>query len=320
MRIMIVGAGSLGLLFAAKLSAVCEQIIVVTRTIEQAVTLKERGIFVLDETTTERNKSMGLDIQYNSYIEDSRNPMFDMQANEVCLDYVFLMVKQPAITSEMITYVKSRMSSTTVLICIQNGVGHEERLSEAIGKNRLLLAVTTEGARKERANEVFHTGQGVTYMGSLTQNDGPAWSTQILLRDLLKEAGFETIMSKDMKVRIWSKLIMNAVINPLTAILRVRNGELVNSPWAQLLMRQLYEEALLVAKAKDVELPAELWETLLQVCRATEQNHSSMLQDLMQARGTEIDSMNGSLLRMAEELKLELAVNKIVYHFVKALE
>ncbi|MFD0692766.1 ketopantoate reductase family protein [Paenibacillus sp. GCM10027628] len=311
MRIMIVGAGSLGLLFAAKLFPVCDHLTIVTKSREQAQELREQGI-KLDGIKINLTNPEGRGMQLLSFDE--------VCMDEIYPDFLFVMVKQTAIHDTFITHLKNYMSDSTIVVCFQNGIGHEEKLMNTVGSNRLLLAVTTEAARKEGSVAVTHTGHGMTYLGSAVQTGGPSHSSQIFLRDLLKKAGFEAALSNEMKVRIWSKLIMNAVINPLTAILRMRNGELLESPWALTLMRELYEEAMLVAAGRGIVLPDDLWETLLHVCKATAQNHSSMLQDLMQAKGTEIDSMNGSLLRIAKELNLELAVNQTVYRFVKALE
>jgi 2-dehydropantoate 2-reductase len=145
-------------------------------------------------------------------------------------------------------------------------------------------------------------------------------STHILLVEMLEKAGFHTVMSKNMDVRIWSKLTINAVINPLTAILRVKNGDLLLSPWVRSLMNDLYQETRMVATAKGILLPDELWDTMLSVCEATSLNHSSMLQDIEQSRRTEIDYINGSLVKMAKDLNLEIPTHQTVYHLVKALE
>ncbi len=235
-------------------------------------------------------------------------------------DYIFLMVKQPAITQELINNLKSQMSKDTYLISFQNGIGHEVKLGEDLGRDRLLLAVTTEGARREGLTAVTHTGQGVSYIGTTEDSDHFEDSTHILLVEMLEKAGFHTVMSKNMDVRIWSKLTINAVINPLTAILRVKNGDLLLSPWSRSLMNDLYQETRMVATAKGILLPDELWDTMLSVCEATSLNHSSMLQDIEQSRRTEIDYINGSLVKMAKDLNLEIPTHQTVYQLVKALE
>ncbi|MDU0201636.1 ketopantoate reductase family protein [Paenibacillus sp. MAH-36] len=319
MRMMIVGAGSLGLLFAAKLSAFCEKLTVITRTKEQADLLAQDGI-MLRGTTERIRTTRGGFIEFSHY-QDDKDSLTRATGPVQPYDYIFLMVKQPAITKELAQYIDSRRSEITYLVSFQNGIGHEDVLSEDDRENKLLLAVTTEGARRESQTEVSHTGHGITYLGASKRTD-PVHkkTTHFLLVNLLEEAGFRTKMSKNMEVRIWSKLIINAVINPLTAILRVKNGELLESTWTKELMLDLYREACFVAEAKEIKLPDELWQNIVSVCKATSRNHSSMLQDIEQSRTTEIDRINGSLLQMAEELNLDLPAHRTVYRLVKALE
>lgn len=319
MRIMIIGAGSLGLLFAAKLSSFCEHMTVITRTKEQADLLAQEGI-LLGGMNERRRTTRGGYIEFHQY-QDGKGTLTSEISSVQPFDYIFLMVKQPAITKELAQFIDSRRSETTYLVSFQNGIGHEAVLSEGHEEKKLLLAVTTEGARRESLTEVSHTGHGVTYIGASKDTDlDQEHSMHFLLVNLLEEAGFQTLMSKNMEVRIWSKLIINAVINPLTAILRVKNGELLESAWTKGLMLDLYREACLVAEAKGIKLPDELWQTILTVCEATSRNHSSMLQDIEQSRTTEIDRINGSLLQMAKELSLDLPVHHTVYRLVKALE
>lgn len=315
MRVMIIGAGSLGLLFAAKLSACCEHMTVIARTSEQAAELARQGIELIGTTESQLTAHHG-GIEFGYYIEGVKTA----KASLTHYDYIFLMIKQPAITRKLIDYLKTHLSKETYLICFQNGIGHEKILAEVLGRNQLLLAVTTEGARREGPVTVIHTGHGVTYIGPSVKTADFADSKHILLAQLFEDAGFQIMMSKNMDIRIWSKLIINAVINPLTAILRVKNGELLNSPWTRSLMHDLYQEARTLAIAKSVQLPDELWDTILGVCEATRLNHSSMLQDIEVSRGTEIDYINGSLVRMAKELNLELPTHQTVYQLVKALE
>lgn len=319
MRIMIIGAGSLGLLFAAKLSSFCEHMTVMTRTKEQADKLAREGI-LLDGMSERRTTTRGGLIEFRHY-QDGRETLSSTTSPVQPFDYIFLMVKQPAITKELARFIDSMRSESTYLISFQNGIGHEAVLNEGDGEKKLLLAVTTEGARRESLTEVSHTGHGVTYIGASKDiNPKQEQSMHFLLVKLLEEAGFQTLMSKNMEVRVWSKLIINAVINPLTAILRVKNGELLESAWAKGLMLDLYREACLVAEAKGIKLPGELWQTIITVCEATSRNHSSMLQDIERSRTTEIDRINGSLLQMAKELSLDLPVHHTVYRLVKALE
>lgn len=315
MRIMIIGAGSLGLLFASKLAAFCTDLMLVTRTQEQAEELKLKGI-QLEEMDLPMRTIQNIDI--SSYIYETSD-LHDSSNREV--DYIFLMVKQTAITEELIHFIRSQMTTDTCLVSFQNGIGHEHKLSQANGAGRLLLAVTTEGAKRSGWRTVSHTGHGITHIGTLKsgeQEKGP--NPHILLAELLERAGFQTVLSKNMEVMVWHKLAINAVINPLTAILRVSNGELLKSSWTRSLMQDLYQEVLLLASDQGISLPEGLWETILQVCQATSSNHSSMLQDVEAGRLTEIDYMNGRLVQMARDVGLELPANNMVHKLIKAIE
>jgi 2-dehydropantoate 2-reductase len=316
MRIMIIGAGSLGLLFASKLAACCTQLTVVTRTQEQAEELKVKGIELVGmdlPMTTTKN-----DIDISSYLYETSDP-HDSCNREV--DYIFLMVKQTAITEEFIHFIRKQMTSDTYVISFQNGIGHEHKLSQASGEGRLLLAVTTEGAKRNSWSRVSHTGHGVTYIGRPKSGELEIGTdSHILLIELLERAGFQTVLSKNMEVRVWQKLAVNAVINPLTAILRVSNGELLQSEWTRSLMLELYQEFILLAALRGISLPEELWATILHVCQATSSNHSSMLQDVEAGRPTEIDYMNGRLVQMANDVGIELPANNMVYKLIKAIE
>jgi 2-dehydropantoate 2-reductase len=316
MHIMIIGSGSLGLLFAAKLAPICSQLTIVTRSEGQARELTEHGIQLVG--TELQETKLAKSIVFQSYFEEISESVATV-AREV--DYIFLMVKQTAISSELITYIQSQMTRHTYLISFQNGVGHEMKLSQAIGWDKLLFAITTEGAKRTGPTSVKHTGHGITYLGELEPNNLAATNHQhFFIVELLELAGFRAELSKNMEVRIWSKLVINAVINPLTAILRVQNGELLRSAWTLSLMKDLYQEVIRLAAAKRIELPVGLWDTVQAVCEATKTNHSSMLQDIEASRQTEVDYLNGSLVNMGNEMGLELPANSLVYRMIKAIE
>lgn len=316
MHIMIIGAGSLGLLFAAKLAPNCSQLTIVTRSEGQARELAEHGIQLVGTESLETK--LAKSIVFQSYSEEISGNVAAV-AREV--DYIFLMVKQTAISPELITYIQNNMTCHTYLICFQNGVGHEVKLSQAIGWDKLLFAITTEGAKRIGPTSVKHTGHGITYLGELEPKNLTVTNHQhIFIVQLLELAGFRAELSKNMEVRIWTKLVINAVINPLTAILRVQNGELLRSVWTLSLMQDLYQEVLRLAAAKGIELPVDLWDTVQAVCEGTKTNHSSMLQDIEASRHTEIDYLNGSLVKMGNEMGLDLPANSLVYRMIKAIE
>jgi 2-dehydropantoate 2-reductase len=310
-RIAVMGAGSIGLLLAAKLAAVTQRIEIITRTEAQAEEIRKNGIWIQGESAIPGNK-----FRVFSYENRAKNPRV-----ETAPQYLLLTVKQSTIDDELALFIMQQISPHTTVVCYQNGIGHEDILLNHLDKGRLLLAVTTEGARKLGPAEVAHTGRGVTDLGftyRIVAEKYPA--AQKKMAEMLEKAGFAISLSKNMKTKVWSKLIINSIINPLTAILQVRNGELLRSSASLALMSALYKEGIAVAHAAEVELPGDLWETVLKVCEGTADNQSSMLQDIVHHRITELESINGSLLRIARKIKLELPVSQTIYHMIRALE
>lgn len=310
MNVMIVGAGAIGLLLAAKLGHLCDRLELVTHTEDQAMQLLANGIILDDQTVR-----LDSQIHVRSY-EKSANGISVEQP-----DYIILSVKQTAIDQQLVQFIADQRRSDTKLVCFQNGIGHIEKLQGVIPSDRLYIAVTTEGARKISPFKLAHTGQGITYIG--TTHELSVQEVQEQTKDLcklLKSAGFCVGTSNRIIDKIWNKLVINAIINPLTALLGITNGQLLQIPEAVYLMESLYKEAVQAADLQAVELSADLWEQLLDVCRRTSSNHSSMLQDISAGRITEIDAINGMLLQIGDAAGLEMPVNRTIYQLVKAKE
>lgn len=140
------------------------------------------------------------------------------------------------------------------------------------------------------------------------------------LEEMLRIAKFDVNVVENVEPVVWGKLIINAAINPLTALLRVKNGDLLASPPARKLMNELANEAALVAKAIKVELPfSEPERAVEEVALRTADNISSMLQDVMRGAPTEVDAINGAVIRVGEQEGVQTPVNRTVCWLVKAL-
>jgi 2-dehydropantoate 2-reductase len=138
--------------------------------------------------------------------------------------------------------------------------------------------------------------------------------------DWFQLAGFSVKTFSDMDGLIWGKLVVNAAINPLTALLGVPNGELLKLPTARVLMANTAREVASVSTAKGVQLPfndpvAEVEE----VARKTAKNHSSMLQDIKRDAPTEIDAICGVIVEAGTQLGVPTPINDTLYQLVKAL-
>ncbi|MNW61855.1 2-dehydropantoate 2-reductase [compost metagenome] len=140
------------------------------------------------------------------------------------------------------------------------------------------------------------------------------------LSRLLEQAGFDCTVSNEIDKLIYRKLLINAVINPLTALWRIPNGELITKEERKRLMRQLYEEVLLVYSERGICLDQDMWDHLILVCRSTATNTSSMLADVLAGRGTEVGSINGHIVRMAQKSGLTAPTHELLLHLIEGMQ
>jgi len=306
---MIIGGGSIGLLLAAKLAPHCDSLELVVRTERQAQRLQNDGI-TLDNTHL-----------YNKRLSVSVYGERRSGISAATPKFVMLTVKQSAIDDKLARFVADVLGDHGRLICFQNGYGHVERLRRFVSIGQICLAVTTEGAIRKDDTTVLHTGRGTTFIGAIDEMPAVSRKNDIkLLSSLMNAAGFHAEASNRILSKVWNKLIINAVINPLTALLRVPNGDLLSQDSTLSLMRSVFDEAVKSAAAEGVEPAADLWEQTISVCRSTAANRSSMLQDLEAGRTTELDWITGVIIQTGQRSGLTMPVNETVYRLVKALE
>ncbi|MGZ9585052.1 ketopantoate reductase family protein [Paenibacillus marinisediminis] len=309
----IVGAGAMGLLFASKILGASGSVRIWTRTEEQARMLREEGLFIelLDGSVTQYDKVQA-------------HPLFEapdrIRESDFKVDKLGLFVKQTHWTGEMLELLK-QMPATAQrsTVCFQNGIGHIERLSTVIPREQLLTAVTTEAAKRVAPNRISHRGNGTTWIGSGVELTVNGVQSIAEWNNLLNEAGILTFVSNNIEEMVYQKLLINAVINPLTAILRIRNGELLLGDERVQLMRTVYEEVERIYAAIGIQLQEQQWQSIIQVCEKTAGNTSSMLADVLQQRSTEIEAITGELLKLADLHGLDVPVQRSLYLLIRAL-
>jgi 2-dehydropantoate 2-reductase len=198
-----------------------------------------------------------------------------------------------------------------VALTLQNGYGNREILAKSLGANNVALGVTTTGATLTGPGRVRPGGQGTLSLESHSRLE--------LIIPLLREAGFVVQETPNADSLVWSKLVINAAINPLTALIRIPNGELLERPSARALLADLAREAAAVAAALNIPLtftdPVAAAED---VARRTATNHSSMYQDIQRGAPTEIDAICGAVVRVGEEVGVATPVNRVMWGLVRA--
>ncbi|WP_460322947.1 ketopantoate reductase family protein [Paenibacillus sp. YSY-4.3] len=317
MKFEIIGAGALGLLYGSKLAASGQEVRFWTKTAEQAELLVWKGI-ALQEGEEGAPVVIAGPAAYPLQ-EAATLPQTDRHA-----DWVLLATKQRHIDSVLISTLQPLLGPETHILCFQNGIGHLEYLSEVFPGTPIYAAITTEGAKRPSSRHVIRSGQGTTTIGMAEQRGESAdlYSKNAVekLIGALDMAGFYALLSKHIDREIYRKLLINAVINPLTAIWRIPNGELLDSEERRALLRQLCNEAAAVYAALGIPFEGDAYDVVAEVCRLTASNTSSMLKDILQGTPTEIDYINGRLVEMANLAGASASGHEMVWRLVRGLQ
>ncbi|USB34488.1 2-dehydropantoate 2-reductase [Paenibacillus sp. YPG26] len=315
MKVEIMGAGALGLMFGAALVAAGEDVRIWTRTAEQAEALGRDGIRLIMSEGQEVFAPAG------RFLVESSRELDCQKIDRTNADWILVTTKQRHMDERLHRHLAVLRGEGTDIICFQNGVGHIERLSEALGGQHILAALTTEGARKEGDCTVYRSGEGQTRLGltGIHEKAGLWLDKAENLAVSLTMAGFPAVLSNDIDKEIYRKLLINAAINPLTALLRIRNGELLASEERRALLIELIEETLDIYNHYGISYDADIKDQVFAVCRSTAHNMSSMLKDVLAGQVTEVNSINGQLVKMAHKKEIKVPAHERVWRLVSAM-
>ncbi|RLG87696.1 MAG: 2-dehydropantoate 2-reductase [Thermoprotei archaeon] len=209
----------------------------------------------------------------------------------------------------------SKLTSFRLIITCQNGLGSYEYAKKVVGSSKVASLVLNHGVYRVSTNTFKYVGGGISYLG---QEGG---RVNDLLRDVASMLKFLNVkLVSDITPYRWLKLLVNAGINPITAILRERNEVILKNPYAKNLAFKAVKEGLILANTLNIKLPEDPISALIKVAQLTKDNYSSMLQDLISKGKTEVDYINGAIVRKAREYGIDAKVNEVLYLMVKALE
>ncbi|MEH7075062.1 2-dehydropantoate 2-reductase [Neobacillus drentensis] len=294
MRVGIIGAGSIGLLFAAYISRVSE-VTIYTRTVEQAAEINKFGILL---KISEKEDTLSL---------IKALPIKEWKGDE---ELTIIAVKQyqlPVIV-EMVN--KLALVPKNILF-LQNGMGHL-KLLETIPFTNIFVGSVEHGALKENPSTVAHNGEAATKV-AVFRGD-PA-----ILLEFIHSAPpeFPLVFKENYFSMLISKLVVNAVINPLTATLQVENGELIKNPFYFQVLKNLFSE---ICSILHLDNPNAHLQQIIGICKNTSTNRSSMLKDLEASRMTEVDAILGFILDEAKNKGITAPLVENLYYLIKGKE
>ncbi len=302
-KIAIIGPGAMGLFFAARLQQAGQEVWVLDHRPERSTHLQHHGLRLLT-----------LDGEEQHYV---LNVSHQAAAIGPC-DLVLMKVKAHQ-TRTAAQHLPPLLKNDGIALTLQNGIGNLEAMAAVIGPQRLLAGVTMLGVTKLDVGSIRHAGHGPIILGRPPDSQvSPEELTA--LAEVFRQAGLDCRADPDILAVLWHKLLINVGINPVTALTRLPNGQLPTVPAAWQVVTAAVQEAYDVALALSLNLAPDPVSRVQQVCRATAANRSSMLQDVLAQRPTEIDAINGQIVAHGQHLQVPTPVNALLTNLIKALE
>ena len=291
MDITIVGAGALGNMLATKLSR--------NNKVNLIVKEKHTGLI-------ENQEILFRDIDGN-IIKSKINIGTDI---EDC-DLIILCVK----SYDTQSLIQKLSSFDTPLLLCQNGLKTMNYALKNIDEKRLSYLVTGNGISKIKTGISEHKGPGFTYLGNLSK------SKPNLLQNIsknLKEQDMDCSIVDNIEEFVWLKTVINSAINPIATLAEVKNGKL-RDPELNEEVKNLCEESSNIASSSGIKLPLDPWIEINKIIEKTADNKCSMLQDVENNQQTEIDAINGELIRIGKEISISTIYNQQIFSEIEKL-
>jgi 2-dehydropantoate 2-reductase len=309
MRFLVMGAGAIGSVFGGFLAKAGEDVTLVGREPHIAA-IRQRGL-----------KINGIWGEHGVQIERAVTSTARMTGET--FDVVLICVKSYD-TAQAVGQIAPLIHDTSLVVSLQNGLGNIEAIAERVGWERTLGGRVIFGVEVVQPAWVRVTVYAEEVM--LGAKDERVARNRIEpIVACFNGAGIPTLFTTEIEKFIWSKVLYNAALNPLSTILRSPYGYLLENEGTREIMRMIVEEIFAVAKARSVALfwnePHEYIDLLFgRLIPATAQHHPSMLQDILKNKPTEIDAINAAICHMGDECDVPTPINDFLCILIKALE
>ncbi|ROS01282.1 2-dehydropantoate 2-reductase [Sinobacterium caligoides] len=301
---VIIGGGAIGCLWAASLQ---QQHI--------AASLVVRN----NDALTRYRTAGGISLQRSTTTFQCQPTAYTAVQYDHPIDRLIIATKAQH-TAQALASVASRLTDDCIILSLQNGMGQQQHILDHYPNARLYCGVSTDGAYLQSPFHVVHAGAGTTRIGRYPENAHDTPETSALIAELPTDV-LTICADQHIERQLWQKLAINCLINPLTALYRCHNGELINHPQARPRLEQLAEELdrIIAAEGLAELVPAAL-STALNVAKITAANRSSMFADVLAGRDTEINFITGYLCQRAAQHNIKVPCNQKVLDDIRLLK
>jgi 2-dehydropantoate 2-reductase len=303
MKIAIAGSGAMGCRFGSMLFEAGNDVLLVDGWPNHVEAINNKGLEIVNEKGT--------------YIQGITASFPHEARGEVDLLIVFTKAMQ---TDFMVHSCKHLISEETRVLTLQNGIGNIETLEKYVSKDRLIAGVTTFGTELIGPGKIQALGSGIV---QIMQVDGEETNEIQTIANVMNEAGMNVEISSEVFVSIWNKVAFNCVLNTLCTLMKNTVGAVGSYSEIEEVIIEIVDEIVLVAHAENVLIEKnEIVNMIMKVFDPfMAGNHlPSMLQDMENGRKTEIDYLNGAIVKKAELYQIPVPVNRLISHLIKMME
>lgn len=301
MKIYIIGAGAMGMLYASMLNK------------KNDVTLIDANDALIEEVA----KSGGFTVKsYDGTSEKCGAKVVKSKDISEPADLVIVFVKDIA-TDVAVKGNMAAIGKNTIVLSLQNGIGNADVIEKHVEKSQILLGTTKHNCVVKALNEVYHSAGGKTVIGSISGSDDLAKKVV----EVFKNSGVDTEFSDNVNYLLWEKLFTNMTINPVTALLGAEMDVLGKSAYGENLVRTLVDEAVTVAKAEGLSFDGKkIADQIIAYAKKSVGGKASMCQDVEKKRKTEIDFINGAVLKAAKKHGLTAPTHEAIVNLIHLKE
>jgi 2-dehydropantoate 2-reductase len=293
MKVAVVGAGAVGCYYGGMLARAGHDVTLIGRP-QHVEAIERQGLRLETQTFDERIRVSAS--SEGSAVQGAQLVLFCVKSTD---------------TESAAAAIKPHLAPDALLLSLQNGVENADRL-RAILPQDVLAAVVYIGTEMAGPGHVRHHGRGELIIERSRASDEVAQA--------LIAAGIPTDISDNVRGALWAKLILNCAYNALSAITQLPYGRLVQGAGITTVMRDVVDECLAVAKADDVTIPGDVDAAIRKIAETVPGQYSSTAQDLARGKPSEIDHLNGVIVRRGEALGVATPVNRALHAIVKLIE
>lgn len=298
LKVAVMGAGAVGCYYGAMLARAGHDVVLIAR-----------------PQHVEAIASRGLRLQTARFDEHVRLLATPQASAVQGVDVVLFCVKSTD-TESAGALIRPFLKADALVLCLQNGVDNADRLRVQLPQHDVAAAVVYVATEMAGPGHVKHNGRGELLLAPSTS---AAVSSEALAKALVA-AGVPTEISGNVRGALWAKLTLNCAYNAVSAITQLPYGKTVPGVGINEVTRDLVAECLAVAAAEGVEMPGDMDAAVRKIAETMQSQYSSTAQDLARGKQTEIDYLNGFIVRRGEALGIATPVNRVMWALVKLLE